>query len=114
MKMRKIEKIVFAVLVAMSILAIGVLQANATDVMINGKISTVTQKIDKSGNAYTILVIPETKELNGVKYTSDTVVVCFKSVEAKLLKAGDPVKLIAKKSVSKNGNESMTLITFVK
>jgi len=114
MKLRKIEKIVFIILVAMSVLAIGILQANATDVMINGKISAVTQKVTKTGEAYTILIIPEAKELNGVKYVSDTSVFCFKSAEAKLLKAGDPVKLIAKKSMSKDGSEFTTLIVFVK
>ena len=89
-------------------------QTMAADMMIEGKITSVTQKVSKNGNAYVIFVVPENKELNGVKYTTETSVFCFNHIStAKLLKAGDPVKVIAKR-ISKDGNEFTTLVQFLK
>jgi len=85
----------------------------AADVMLSGKLTTVTQKVSGKGNPYTLLILPEQKELNGVKYTSETQVLCFKD-ECKALKAGDNVKFIAKKSVSKDGNEFISMVQLVK
>lgn len=86
----------------------------AADVMIIGKASTVTQKISKNGDPYVIVAVPEEKSLNGVKYTSETSVFCFKSPEAAKIKQGDSVKFIAKKTVDKTGNEFTTLISILK
>jgi hypothetical protein len=88
--------------------------ASAADQMLTGKVANVTQKVTKNGDPYVILVIPESKELNGIKYQTETSVFCFKSPDAKLIKVGDNVKLIAKRTVSKDGNEFVTLIAFVK
>jgi hypothetical protein len=86
----------------------------AQDVMVTGKLDNVTQKISQKGNAYVILSVPENRELNGVKYTTSISVFSFNSEDAKKLKTGDNVKLVAKKSVDKNGNEFYTLLSIVK
>ena len=95
------------------IFGIGIIAPHAADVMLSGKLTTVTQKVSAKGNPYTLLILPEQKELNGVKYTSDTQVLCFKD-ECKTLKTGDNVKFIAKKSVSKDGNEFISMVQLVK
>lgn len=113
--MKTIQIVLLALAIALvTVVGVCTVKANAEDVLINGKISTVTQRLSKStGEPYTILTIPEEKVLNGVKYTADTSVFCFKSEQAKTLKQGDPVKLIARKT-KKDGNEFTTLIVFVK
>ena len=92
----------------------GLNYASAADQIMTGKIASVTQKVTKNGDPYTIIVLPENKTLNGIAYTTETSVFCFKSPEAKNFKAGDPVKLIAKRTISKDGNEFVTLVQFVK
>ena len=107
-------KAILMVIVILSIIAFMASQTMAADILIEGKITSVTQKISKNGNPYVIFVVPENKELNGIKYLTETSVFCFNHLSsAKLLKAGDPVKLIAKRT-SKDGNEFTTLVQFLK
>jgi hypothetical protein len=96
------------------ILFIGITQVMAADILMSGKLTNVTQKVSKTGEPYVIIAMTEQKELNGVKYTSDTSIFCFKNEPAKKLKIGDDVKLIAKRTVDKTGNEFVTLVQFVK
>lgn len=112
MKTTCAEKSLFVatIILVAFMLIVGINTVMAADQIISGKISTVTQKISKNGEAYVIIAIPEQKELSGIKYTTDTSIFCFKNEPAKLLKAGDSIKLIAKRTVSKDGNEFVTLI----
>jgi Cu/Ag efflux protein CusF len=80
----------------------------------SGKVLSATQKITKTGEPYVILVIPEARELSGVKYTAETSVFCFKNEAAMKLKQGDTVKFIAKRTVSKEGNEFITMLQLIK
>lgn len=87
----------------------------AQDMLITGKLENVSQKISKNGNPYVVLSVPENRELNGIKYTTSVGIFAFNNEEAKKLKVGDSVKLVAKKSVDKStGNEFYTLISIVK
>jgi Cu/Ag efflux protein CusF len=103
--------LIFAVLLA---LFIGITEAMAVDVIMSGKLTNVTQKISKNGEPYVIIALTEAKELNGVKYNSDTSIFCFKNEESKKLKTGDSVKFVAKRTVDKTGNEFVTLVQFIK
>lgn len=101
------------ILVVIFSVIIGINMVEAADTIMSGKLTNVTQKVNKNGEAYTIIALPESKELNGVKYSTETSVFCFKSEPAKKLKPGDEVKFVAKRTVSKDGNEFVTLIQFL-
>ncbi len=68
----------------------------AADKIIQTSIEKVTTKLDKNGNEYVQIIIKEGRELNGVKYKTDVVVMCFGSTAdaAKDLKVGDPLKAV--------------------
>jgi len=115
MKSEKHATIVVALVVIFAIctfFCIGM--ASAADMIMSGKLTNVTQKVSKNGEAYTIIVLQEQKEISGVKYVAETSVFCFKSEAAKKLKVGDDVKFVAKRTTSKTGDEFVTLIQFVK
>lgn len=99
---------------ALAIIVFLAVSAHAQDLLINTKINTVTQKISKNGEAYVIFTYPESRELNGVKYSTEVSVFAFKNEDAKKLKSGDQVKAVVKKSVDRSGNEFHTLISLVK
>jgi len=105
---------VIGIIIVVAFTAIGIAKVHAADIMLEGTISSVTQKVSSNGSAYTLITLPVSKELNGVKYTTDLSVFCFKSKDASKYKTGDPVKMIAKQTRSKDGNEFITLITFIK
>jgi hypothetical protein len=73
--------------------------AYAEDVMLDKKVERVTLKKDKNGNPFAILIVKDTKELNGMSYTGDIPVFAFGEAYAdvKNLKKGDQLKAIAAK-----------------
>jgi hypothetical protein len=106
--MKKIIAIAVFILVSASI-------GSAQDLILTGKLDNVTSKISQKGNPYTILSIPENRELNGVKYITSVSVFSFTREEAvKKLKTGDTVKMVVKKTTDKTGNEFYTLIALLK
>jgi len=88
--------------------------AFAADKILDTKVKQVVTKNDKNGNEYTRLTISETKDLNGVKYSTDTAVMCFGDtvVKAKTLKSGDSLKAVVTENEYK-GRISYNLIAFV-
>ena len=88
--------------------------AFAADKMLDTKVKQVVTKNDKNGNEYTRLTISETKDLNGVKYSTETAVMCFGDtvVKAKTLKSGDNLKAVVTENEYK-GRISYNLIAFV-
>lgn len=83
--------IALAVLLAFASFAI------AGDIMIDKKIKSVTFKKDKNGNEYARIIVTEPRELNGVHYVKDVVVMAFGDTvaKAKTLKQGTNLKGVA-------------------
>jgi hypothetical protein len=88
----------------------------AGDRIVTGTLKAVTVATDKNGKEYVRLILPEEKVLNGIKYTGESLVMAFGNTvaQAKLLKAGQPVKMIVNTRPSKDGRESTTVIAIVK
>jgi len=112
-KTQNLKHILMAAIV-LFVIAFMTSQTIAADIVIEGKIASSVQRISKNGNPYTILTVPIQRELNGIKYTTDLGVFCFKPELVKSLKAGDQVKMVAKHTTDKNGSEFTTLIAIVK
>lgn len=70
--------------------------ASAADKILNTTVEQSAVKLDKNGNEYVQLIIKEDRNLNGIDYKTDVVVMCFGSsvMSAKNLKAGDALKAI--------------------
>ena len=103
----------FAVILVISILAFASFAA-AADLMLDTTIKTATVATDKNGNEYVRFIIVENKELNGIAYKADTVVMCFGSIveSAKGYSDGDPLKAIASTNEYK-GRTNYSVIAFV-
>ena len=87
----------------------------AADQMLDTTVSDTVKRLDKNGNEYVRVIIDEAKELNGVSYTASTAVMFFGPLvqEAKNLKKGDALKVIASSS-EYQGRTSYTAVAFVK
>jgi len=90
--------LVFAVICA-CLFAFAIPQVMSAEELLTVKITSVAQAKDKNGNGYTRAIIEESKELNGVKYTTGTPMMFFGDMASKgsALKAGQTVKVIASK-----------------
>jgi len=91
------------------------IQAFATDQLITAKVGSVMEKLDKNGIPFSVVIIEETRSLNGVEYQAEVVATAFRSAheEAKLLKPGDEVKMIANQR-EYNGDKSYTIRKILK
>ena len=78
-----------AVIVA---LAAGMVQA--ADKVIDKEIASVTVNLDKNGNEYVRLIVPEKRKLQGIEYETGVAVMAFGEhvKRAKILKPGDRLK----------------------
>lgn len=87
----------------------------AADQIISAKIGSVMEKLDKNGTPFSVVIIEETRNLNGVEYQAEVVATAFRSAheEAKQLKSGDTVKLIANER-QYNGDKSYTIRKIIK
>lgn len=85
-----------ATIIALGILFCANLNAAAADQLITAKVGSVMDKLDKNGNPFSVVIVEETRSLNGIEYQAEVVATAFRSAhqEAKTLKAGDTVKLI--------------------
>ena len=89
--------------------------ALAADTMIQAQVSDVRERLDKNGTPFSIIVIQEERTLNGVTYSADVICTAFRQAheEAKTLKPGDTVKMIAAKR-EYNGDAAYTVRKIVK
>ena len=89
----------------------------AADKIIDTKIKTMTIQNDKNGNEYCRFIITEEKELSGVKYSADTIVMAFGAdlvaqVKSKQLSDGAQLKAIVAQNEYR-GRINYNLIAFV-
>ena len=70
--------------------------ACAADKVINAKIDTISQHIDKNGAPYTRIMILEPRELQGIRYETGIPVMAFGSIseEANKLIPGEQLKAV--------------------
>lgn len=87
----------------------------AGDHIVTGTLKSVAVAQDKNGRDYVRLVIPEQKQLNGVKYEEEVLIFAFGNTieRARTLKAGDKVSMIVNTS-QRNGYDNHRLIAFAK
>lgn len=87
----------------------------AADQLINAKIGSVIEKLDKNGNPFSVVIIEEQRTLNGVSYAAEVVGTAFRAAheQAKQLKPGDTVKMIAEER-EYNGSKAYTIRALVK
>jgi len=90
----------FAILAILSLIAIAA-PALAMDVMVTAPIAGTDTLLDKNGNEYVRIIITEARSLNGVNYTTETLVMAFGAqVEpAKSLKSGQTFKGICDRRI---------------
>ena len=112
--MKKSLNFAIITLVAVITLAIFVQTVPAADMLLDTQIKTATVAIDKNGNEYVRFIIVENKNLNGIAYKADVVVMCFGSIvdQAKQLSDGDPLKAIASTNEYK-GRTNYNILAFV-
>lgn len=101
-------------LIAVISLAVFVNQSVAQDLVLDTTIKSTAVRVDKNGNDYVRFIIVEQKELNGIQYNADTVVMCFGSVveAAKGYSDGDPLKAIAATNEYK-GRTNYNILAFI-
>lgn len=99
---------VFSLMLAASV-------AMAADTLVQAKVTDVKEKLDKNGSPFSIIVIQEERTLNGVTYSADVICTAFRQAheEAKTLKPGDTVKMIAAKR-DYNGDAAYTVRKIIK
>ena len=85
--------------------------AVAQDKLVTAKVSKVTIAKDKHGNEYVRLSVDNSKELNGVEYTTTASAMAFGDLvsQAKLVKAGTTVKMIVSEREFQ-GRQSYTVL----
>jgi hypothetical protein len=83
----------------------------ASDVVINAKIDSVTAAVDKNGNDYIRFIVNETRTIQGVNYEVGVAVMAFGGVvkAARSLKDGDILKAICSQREYK-GKKSYTIL----
>jgi signal-transduction protein with cAMP-binding, CBS, and nucleotidyltransferase domain len=104
----------FVILAVLS-LVLAASAAMASDTLVQAKVSDVKEKLDKNGSPFSIIVIQEERTLNGVTYSADVICTAFRQAheEAKTLKPGDTVKMIAAKR-DYNGDAAYTVRKILK
>jgi uncharacterized membrane-anchored protein YitT (DUF2179 family) len=75
----------------------------------------ITDGTDKNGDSFNRIIFEQDKELNGVKYKAQSVIMVFSDAIAQLetVKLGQKIKLIVNKGDYK-GRESYQLLAVVK
>lgn len=110
--MKKHIAIVVVIAVSMFTIAANLF---AADQLINAKIGSVIEKLDKNGNPFSVVIIEENRTLNGVSYAAEVVGTAFRSAheQVKTIKPGEIVKLIAEER-EYNGSKAYTIRALVK
>ena len=100
--------------ILVSFIAFTIQSAAAADLMLDTTVKSVTIATDKNSNDYVRFIIVEDKELNGIAYKADTVVMVFGSIveTAKGYSNGDPLKAIVSQNEYK-GRTNYSVIAFV-
>ncbi len=109
-----VKRILTAVLCAVMVMAVAI-PAFTADKIIDTEIKTMAVKNDKNGNEFCRFIIVESKELSGVKYKADTVVMVFGAdlvEQAKTYSEGTKLKAIVATNEYK-GRVNYNLIAFV-
>jgi len=88
--------------------------ALSADQMLEAKIQSATESIDKNGNPYVRFIIEEQRTMQGVTYSVGVPVMAFGPTveQAQTLKAGDTLKAIVKKREWQS-RESYTILAFL-
>lgn len=109
------KKLVIFGLIAASLI-IGAATAHAKDIVLEATLSQpVTVKPDKNGNEYARMIIQEDRELNGIKYKADVMVMCFGEMaveKAQTFTTGDKFRAIASQN-DYRGNTSYRIVQFI-
>ena len=102
-------------LIALMILIAGMGVAWAEDVMLNVTPEEIVTALDKNGNAYTRMIIPESKTMQGVEYSDSIPLMFFGELadEASAHPEGTPIRVIAKKRTYQ-GRDSYTALKIIK
>ena len=103
-------------LVLISVLALALIAPMAYSAeILNAKITSMVERIDKNGNDYVRFIVNEDKTLNGTKYTVGVPVMAFGDLvkKAQNFKKGDTLKCIVQVREYK-GNQSYTILAFTK
>lgn len=88
--------------------------AHAKDMVLDATVQSVTIKPDKNGNDYARLIIQEPRELNGIKYNADVMVMCFGTTveKAQTFTKGDKFRAIASQNEYR-GSTSYRVVQFI-
>ena len=110
----KTKSLIVAVMVVMAVMAVFVQTSIAADSVLDAEITSMAVATDKNGNEYVRFIIQEDKNLNGIKYKADTVVMCFGTVveKAKAFGTGERLKAIVA-SNEYRGRMNYNVIAFV-
>jgi hypothetical protein len=86
----------------------------AAESVINAKIDSATVLKDKNGAEYVRLIVAESKEMGGIKYSKTVPVLAFRDqvTTAKTLRAGDMLKAVVSHSATPDGRESYRIVSF--
>ena len=112
--MKNINKIITSIICMMCVISF-ISPAFTADKIIDTEIKTMAVKNDKNGNEFCRFIITESKELSGVKYKADTVVMVFGAdlvEQAKTYSEGAKLKAIVATNEYK-GRVNYNLIAFV-
>ena len=87
--------------------------ARAEDVVLKFKPSSVSILKDRSGNEYVRFIMPDSKELSGIRYSAGISVNAYREMveQAKALKPGQEVTVVASKR-EYNGSTYYTILAF--
>lgn len=105
---------IITALVIMLVLSLSIPTAYAKDVLIEAKVTSVTEALDKNGNPYVRIIVEEARELNGVAYTTGVPVMAFGKIagQVKGMKVGDALHVIAAKRTFQ-GRDSYTILKVI-
>jgi hypothetical protein len=105
--MKRLALIIIALIVAF------VPMAHSADKILDAKITSMVERVDKNGNDYVRFIVDETRTLNGVEYSVGVPVMAFGSTvaAAKDYKAGDNLKCIVQ-GREYQGRQSYTILSF--
>jgi hypothetical protein len=105
-------KKLFAVLTLMAAVIMFTSVAMAAEVTLQGTVDSTVVAKTKADKEYVRLIVNESKELNGMKFNKQSVVMAFDPAivaKAKSLKAGDPIKAVCS-SKEYNGRTSYQIL----
>lgn len=88
---------VYMILMAGLITLISFGMAAAADQILDAKVDSVTQLIDKNGNAFTRVIVTEERSIEGTKYSKGVPVMFFGEMAAigSTFKAGETLRVVA-------------------